>query len=86
MASGCFGLLGVVTSLTLQLEDMMIAELAPAKVPIILAIPPPAGYKVPKEVDEMSKGITPKQIDDARKEFIRRCENDYYLEWFWFPY
>lgn len=87
-ASGCFGLLGVVISLTLQLDDMSIAELAPVKLDMVLAIPPPEGYPIPKVVQGLIKdsGITPKDLADAREAFIKRCEEDYYLEWFWFPY
>ncbi|KAF8341453.1 uncharacterized protein EI90DRAFT_3034007 [Cantharellus anzutake] len=61
-ASGCFGLLGIVTSVTLQLDDISIQE----------------------QVKEA--GITEAQIETARQKFIERCETDYYLEWFWFPY
>lgn len=87
-ASGCFGLLGVVISLTLQLDDMAIAKLAPVKTNMVLTIPPPEGYPIPKEVKEIIKNneITDADIAQARKEFIQRCEEDYYLEWFWFPY
>jgi hypothetical protein len=31
-------------------------------------------------------GITNDQLEAARLEFIRRGKEDYYLEWFWFPY
>ena len=87
-ASGCFGLLGVVLSITLQLDDMNIAELAPVKKNMVLSIPPPEGYPIPKEVQEIIKHnkITDADIADARTAFIKRCEEDYYLEWFWFPY
>lgn len=87
-ASGCFGLLGVVVSVTLQLDKMAKAELEPVKQHYALAIPPPKGYPIPKEVkeeiDEM--GFTEKDFEHAREEFVRRCEEDYYVEWFWFPY
>jgi hypothetical protein len=87
-ASGCFGLLGVVISITLQLDDMNIAHLAPVKTNMVLAIPPPEGYPIPSEVQEIIKDnkITDADIASARKAFIKRCEEDYYLEWFWFPY
>jgi len=87
-ASGCFGLLGVVLSITLQLDDMNIAELEPVKKNMVLTIPPPEGYPIPKEVQEIIKHnkITDADIANARTAFIKRCEEDYYLEWFWFPY
>jgi len=85
IASGCFGQLGIVISLTLQLNQMEVAELVPVKLPVVLAIPPPDNYPVPKELQDMLNKYKG-QLDAARKEFIQRCEEDYYLEWFWFPY
>ena len=54
----------------------------------MLAIPPHKDYAVPQEVQKMceSKGITDAMLEKAREDFVTRCENDYYLEWFWFPY
>lgn len=87
-ASGCFGLLGVVVALTLNLDKMAVAELAPTKIHMALAIPPPSDYSIPLPVQKMIKKarITETQLTQARDDFINRCKNDYYLEWFWFPY
>ncbi|KZT00933.1 uncharacterized protein LAESUDRAFT_739389 [Laetiporus sulphureus 93-53] len=87
-ASGCFGLLGVVISVTLQLDQMGVAELMPVHKPLPLAIPPPKDYQLPPQVEQMMKKekITEKQLEEARLDFVRRCKEDYYLEWFWFPY
>ncbi|GJE93853.1 FAD-binding domain-containing protein [Phanerochaete sordida] len=87
-ASGAFGLLGVVVALTLQLENMGVTDMMPVKVSMPLAIPPPPGFELPQEVRQMisKKKITEAQFAEAQKEFERRCETDYYLEWFWFPY
>lgn len=87
-ASGCFGLLGIVTSITLQLDQMAIAELAPVKLHTVLAVPPPEDYDIPDEIKEQmaEAHITPDMVKEARAEFIKRCEEDYYVEWFWFPY
>jgi hypothetical protein len=87
-ASGCFGLLGIVISLTLLVDDMCVAEMKPIAVDVALAIPPPKGYLIPKDIaDEMRKNnIGEEELEHARKKFIRRCKEDYYLEWFWFPY
>jgi hypothetical protein len=87
-ASGCFGLLGIVTSITLQVEEMTIAEMRPAQVPVVLAIPPPEGHAIPKIIQKQMEeaGITDEDIANARKEWIRRCEEDHFHEWFWFPY
>ena len=87
-ASGAFGLLGVVVSITLQLDEMGVTNMMPVKLPLPLAIPPPKDYAIPYEVQKIieDKKITVAQLADAQKEFERRCEQDYYLEWFWFPY
>ncbi|KAG9124347.1 hypothetical protein FRC07_011965 [Ceratobasidium sp. 392] len=82
-ASGCFGLLGICTALTLRLDPMSMAVMNPVKLPLALAIPPPAGFPVPKAVD--TSGITRQQFEDAKQAFIKRCKEDDYLEWFWFP-
>jgi hypothetical protein len=87
-ASGCFGLLGVVVSLTLLLDDMGVAKMMPAAIDVALAIPPPKGYPIPAAIKEQmaNNHITDEDLETARLEFIRRCKEDYYLEWFWFPY
>jgi hypothetical protein len=83
-AAGCFGLLGIVTSLTLKLDRMSYATLRPKAPPVALAIPPPAGFRVPREVD--MRGISRAALDRARRRFVAQCEDAYYAEWFWFPY
>lgn len=87
-ASGAFGLLGVVVSVTLQLDTMGVVDMMPVKLPVALAIPPPKDYTMLPEVKKMcdDKGVTSQAIEKARLDFIWRCENDYYVEWFWFPY
>jgi hypothetical protein len=87
-ASGAFGLLGVVIAVTLQLDDMGVTDMMPVKVPMPLAIPPPKGYPIPYEVQKIMDEykITSDQLAEAQKTFEWRCNNDYYLEWFWFPY
>ena len=52
-ASGAFGLLGVVVSLTLQIDDMGLVNMMPVKLPMPLAIPPPKGYPLPQEVEDL---------------------------------
>lgn len=86
-ASGAFGMLGVIVSITVQLDAMNVTDMMPVKLPLPLAIPPPADYMVPYEVQLQIKelGITEKMLSDARKDFTKRLESDYYLEWFWFP-
>ena len=65
-ASGAFGLLGVVISVTLQLDTMGVVDMMPVKLPVALAIPPPNGYPVPPEVKKMcdDKGVTSEAIDE----------------------
>lgn len=82
-ASGCFGLLGIVTAVTLRIDKMSSALLQPEKPRIPLAIPPPKGYKVPRGVD--MRGISQADLDAALIKFQNQCHMDY-AEWFWFPY
>ena len=83
-AAGCFGLLGIVTSLTLKLDKMSYATLRPTAPPLALAVPPPAGFPVPPAVD--MSGISQSDLDHAARRFVAQCETAYYSEWFWFPY
>jgi hypothetical protein len=83
-AAGCFGLLGIVTSLTLKLDPMTYAALRPESPRLALAVPPPAGFRVPRAID--MSNVSRADIERARKRFVRHCERDYYAEWFWFPY
>ncbi|KAH0605715.1 uncharacterized protein H6S33_004172 [Morchella sextelata] len=82
-AAGAFGLLGVVTHITLELDSMTYANMQPAKPEIGLTIPPPEGYTVPKAIRET---YTDAQLEEARLDWISKAENSYYSEYFWFPY
>lgn len=81
-AAGCFGLLGVVVSLTLELDKMGITEMMPVTLPLLLTIPPPSGYEIPSQLQKAFKAITKEELHKALQDFINRCEHDYYLEWF----
>ena len=83
-AAGCFGLLGIVTALTLKLDPMTYATLQPKNVPVALAVPPPAGFSVPSAVD--MSGVSQADLNQAAANFAAQCEDSYYAEWFWFPY
>ncbi|WP_225728944.1 MULTISPECIES: FAD-binding protein [unclassified Nocardia] len=83
-AAGCFGLLGVVTSLTLKLDPMSFADMRPVKQSILLTVPPPPGFPIPPALADPA--VTPDQMEAARVDFERRCAEDFYSEWFWFPY
>jgi hypothetical protein len=87
-ASGCFGLMGVVTHLTLELDAMTYAELRPCKLPVILAVPPPPGFpeeRIPPALRPKT-ALTAEQKRLAQERFERSANDDYYSEWFWFPY
>ncbi|KAL6411673.1 oxidoreductase [Ilyonectria robusta] len=88
-ASGCFGLMGVVTHITMEFPPMTYAQLAPKKMPVIRAVPPPPGLAekdIPPALFKDWKNLSPKEQHDCQAEFERRATNDYYAEWFWFPY
>ncbi|KAK8038297.1 hypothetical protein PG994_015064 [Apiospora phragmitis] len=86
-AAGCFGLLGVVTHITFELDAMSYAVLQPRKVDIGLAIPPVEKEDIPEELraDWFGAADADAQLQAANAEFERRAD-DYYSEWFWFPY
>lgn len=46
-ASGCFGMLGIVTSITMKLDPLTFARCIPKKKHVALTIPPPTGFDVP---------------------------------------
>ncbi|MBL7813928.1 MAG: FAD-binding oxidoreductase [Saprospiraceae bacterium] len=83
-AAGCFGLLGVVTAVTLKLDKMTYTNMRPYKERLALSIPPPEGFKVPKGVD--MSGITSEQTNRAWQKFVNDAENKFYSEWFWFAF
>jgi hypothetical protein len=85
-ASGCFGLLGVVTFITFECDAMCTAVMRPAKLDVIDAIPPPPEMKDSDIPPALRKSRTPEQKQNAVREFERRANEDFYAEWFWFPY
>lgn len=86
-ASGCFGLLGVVTRLTLVLDKMTIAHMEPKKLPVIEAIPPPSDMVagLPDNLKKSYNSYSQDQIKKFVQDFEHHAFNDYYAEWFWFP-
>ena len=84
-AAGCFGLMGPVTHLTLELSPMTYARLRPRKVPVVRAVPPPDDIEVPPAL-RVVPALTPQQRADDIAAFENQCANSYYAEWFWFPY
>lgn len=76
---------------------MTYAEMWPSKIPILLAIPPPPGENVAVPTafetarDQYLKETNNKKpldqiMREAQDDFERRANEDYYAEWFWFPY
>jgi hypothetical protein len=87
-AAGCFGLIGVVTHLVLELDPLSCALMEPRKVPVIEAIPPP-----PDLPDSMIPGplrpkhpLSPERKAEIQRDFETRATTTDYAEWFWFPY
>jgi hypothetical protein len=88
-ASGCFGLMGIVTHITLEFAPMTYANLVPQKMPAICAVPPPPDLEekdIPPTLLKYWKDLSPEQKQSYQTDFERRATNDYYAEWFWFPY
>lgn len=83
-AAGCFGLLGIVTAVTLKLDKITYAKMRPYKQRVGLAIPPPEGFDIPKGID--MSGLTPDQLKASWQKFVDDAENRYYSEWFWFAF
>ncbi|KAA8896395.1 hypothetical protein FN846DRAFT_900289 [Sphaerosporella brunnea] len=82
-AAGSFGLLGIITHVTFEMDKMTYAHFKPLKQDVNLVIPPPTGFKVPVAI---RKSYTPAQLEAARLDFINKAENSFYAEYFWFPY
>ena len=85
-ASGCFGLIGVITHLVLELDPMIYAVMKPTKMDVIDVIPPPPSMPRSQIPKQLYKDRTEEQIKKAQEDFENRATNHYYAEWFWFPY
>ena len=86
-AGGSFGVMGVVTHLTMELSPMTYAQMSPVKLPVLRAIPPPPDMKsedIPAAL--RIKDYTPEMRAADQAAFEERANNDYYAEWFWFPF
>lgn len=90
-ASGCFGLLGVVTHITLEMEPMSYALMKPERKPVAFAIPPPQGMDLDstpqtKAFADRWRALPDEDKQKHQQEFEEHATNDFYAEWFWFPY
>ena len=86
-AAGCFGLLGIVTHVTLELDPMTYAVMQPEKVPVAQSIPPIKKTDIPLALrtDGYDK-ISDNDLAVWKNDFAKRAAEDYYSEWFWFTY
>lgn len=80
-AAGCFGLLGIVTAITVKLDKMTYAHLKPTKQPLALTIPylRDRDRSLPSDMFNISQ----EQQQSCEQRFITDCKK-YYSEWFWF--
>ncbi|KAJ9668811.1 hypothetical protein H2201_001057 [Coniosporium apollinis] len=87
-AAGAFGLLGVVTHITFELDAMSYAVMEPRKVDIGLAIPPLSKEEIPKALREdwFYGPKAAQKLAAAKVDFEKRAADDFYSEWFWFTY
>ena len=88
-ASGCFGLMGVVTHLTMEFSPMTYALLRPEKMPVTWAVPPPADLpldKIPPALRDDWKKLSQQDKAKRQQDFEDCAANYFYAEWFWFPY
>ena len=86
VASGCFGLLGIVTHITLILDPMSYAVMQPRKLPAMIAIPPPPEMSAEDIPAALRTTMTSEQRTVAQADFEKHLLDDFYSEWFWFPY
>jgi hypothetical protein len=86
-AAGCFGLMGVVTHLTLEFQPMTYALMKPEKLPVLRAVPPPSDMKE-EDIPPVLRipDLTPAQREEDLRRFRESATKAYYSEWFWFPY
>lgn len=87
-AGGCFGLIGIVTHITLVFDPMSWALFKPVKLPVIETIPPPPDMpdeKIPPPL-RPSEPLTAERKAEIQRDFEDRANNHYYAEWFWCPY
>lgn len=89
-AAGSFGLLGVITAVTIKLDPMSYALTDPKLVKLAQAIPPPAGtliddmpYRLRKDLRIKDQETLDSIIAKYSDQFYAHC-TDYYSEWFWF--
>jgi hypothetical protein len=85
-AAGNFGLLGVVTHVTLELNPMKWAMMQPRKIDVGLAVPPLQMQDIPPALraDWFGRSDADAKLRTAVDEFESRAK-DYFSEWIWCP-
>jgi hypothetical protein len=86
-AAGCFGMMGVITHITLEFSPMTYALIQPTKVAVVRAVPPPDDMpedQIPQAL--RIKGLTAQQKAQDVADFEKKCATNFYSEWFWFPF
>jgi hypothetical protein len=85
-AAGNFGLLGVVTHVTLELGSMKWAMMQPRKIDVGLAIPPLQMHDIPPALrsDWFNSSDADAKLRAAVDEFEKRSQ-DFFSEWIWCP-
>ena len=77
----------MVTHLLLEVDPISTAVMRPKKLAVVDAIPPPPGFDVPEPLRPKDGWPrSPEQVEKSQKEFERLANEDYYSEWFWFPF
>ncbi|KAF2746840.1 hypothetical protein M011DRAFT_67900 [Sporormia fimetaria CBS 119925] len=87
-AAGAFGLMGVITHLTFELDAMTYAVIKPLKEDVGLGVPPLSKHDIPPALRSswFHTREAESLLERATSEFRHRAEHDYYSEWFWFTY
>jgi hypothetical protein len=89
-AAGNLGLLGIITSLTFELNKMTYANFKTVQKDLLVLSIPPANSLSPKWEDRLSadnlKALSdPIKRQQALDRFVSFCENAYYTQVLWFP-
>ena len=84
-AAGCFGLLGIITELVLELDVMTYSKWKPEIMPMTLAIPPSENYIFAPNIKKYFDFDFDFDNEELIKEFDYKCKNTY-SEWFWVPF
>lgn len=88
-AAGALGVMGIITAVTMRLQRMTYAAMKPYKTPAMLGIPPPLtkeGQPAIPIPSQLNGGFSAAQLKGAQETFELQVANEYYNEYFWFPF